>query len=98
MPSDYLTSCVDHWGYYNGKAYKHADWSYASNMETFRNPDFSYTPIGILNEIVYPTGGVTDFEYEPNTYSKKLSNDRQNISEMEGVGGGLRIKLSLIHI
>lgn len=92
LPSDYLTSCVDHWGYYNGKAYKHADWSYASNMETFRNPDFSYTPIGILNEIVYPTGGVTDFEYEPNTYSKKLSKDRQNISEMEGVGGGLRIK------
>ena len=25
LPSDYLTSCVDHWGYYNGKAYKHAD-------------------------------------------------------------------------
>lgn len=92
LPSDYLTSCVDHWGYYNGKAYKQADWSYASNMETFRNPDFNYTPIGILSEIVYPTGGVTDFEYEPNTYGKKLSNDRQSISDAEGIGGGLRIK------
>ena len=61
-------------------------------MESFRNPDFNYTPIGILDEIVYPTGGVTDFEYESNTYSKKLSNDRQSISNADGVGGGLRIK------
>lgn len=92
LPEDYLTSCVDHWGYYNGNAYKQADWSYANNMESFRNPDFNYTPIGILDEIVYPTGGVTDFEYESNTYSKKLSNDRQSISNADGVGGGLRIK------
>ena len=40
LPEDYLTSCVDHWGYYNGNAYKQADWSYANNMESFRNPDF----------------------------------------------------------
>lgn len=92
LPEDYLTSCVDHWGYYNGNAYKQADWSYANNMESFRNPNFNYTPIGILDEIVYPTGGVTDFEYESNTYSKKLSNDRQSISNADGVGGGLRIK------
>ena len=92
LPEDYLTSCVDHWGYYNGKAYKLADWSYVNNMETFRNPDFNYTPIGILDEIVYPTGGVTEFEYEPNTYGRKLSNDRQSISNVDGVGGGLRIK------
>lgn len=39
-----------------------------------------------------PTGGVTDFEYESNTYGKKLSNDRQSISNAEGIGGGLRIK------
>lgn len=92
LPSDYLTSCVDHWGYYNGKPYKRADWKYENNLETFRDPNFSYTTVGILNEIIYPTGGLTNFEYEANTYSKKLSNDRQSISEATGVGGGLRIK------
>ena len=92
LPSDYLTSCVDHWGYYNGKPYKRADWKYEKNLETFRDPNFSYTTVGILNEIIYPTGGLTNFEYEANTYSKKLSNDRQSISEATGVGGGLRIK------
>lgn len=92
LPSDYLTRCVDHWGYYNGRPYRNLDYNTANDLETVRNPDFNYTPIGILNEIVYPTGGVTDFEYEPNTYGKKLSNDRQSISNAEGIGGGLRIK------
>ena len=92
LPGDYLTRCVDHWGYYNGKAYSNLDYATANTLESVRNPNFEYTTIGVLKEIVYPTGGVTDFEYEPNTYGKKLSNDRQSISDAEGIGGGLRIK------
>lgn len=92
LPSDYLTTCVDHWGYYNGRAYKHSNGTYENDLEQVRNPNFDYTTIGVLNEIVYPTKGVTTFEYEPNTYSIKLSNDRQTVSDSEGIGGGLRIK------
>lgn len=92
LPNDYLTTCVDHWGYYNGKAYKTSDTDYAADMMTTRNPNFNYAQIGVLNEIEYPTGGVTVYEYEPNDYSQILSNDRQSISSKTGIGGGLRIK------
>lgn len=92
IPKDYLTSCVDHWGYYNGTPYKYSDGNYAQNLELVRNPQINYTSIGILDEIIYPTGGLTCFEYEPNDYSLKLTNDRQNIISANGIGGGLRIK------
>lgn len=91
LPNDYLTTSVDHWGYYNGRPYK-KNFIYNNDMESCRNADFNYAQIGILNEIVYPTGGITDFEYEPNDYSVVLSNDRQTIKKKYGVGGGLRIK------
>lgn len=91
LPSDYLTPCVDHWGYYNGiDYYKHTNDK--QNFSYYRSSNADSTSIGILNEIVYPTGGVTDFEYELNTYGKKLSNDRQSITDETGKGGGLRIK------
>lgn len=92
LPSDYLTTEVDHWGYYNGNPYKINNYTYATDMISARNPNSAYTPIGILNEIVYPTGGVTVYEYEPNDYSLVLSNDRQSVSYKNGIGGGLRIK------
>lgn len=92
LPSDYLTTCVDHWGYYNGKSYKTSNGNYATDMINARTPNFNYTQIGVLNEIEYPTGGVTVYEYEPNDYSQVLSNDRQSISSKNGTGGGLRIK------
>ncbi len=33
-----------------------------------RNPDFTYTQADVLTRINYPTGGYTDFIYEPNKY------------------------------
>lgn len=92
LPCDYLTTSVDHWGYYNGRPYKTRNGSYAENMIATREPDFNYTQIGVLNEIMYPTGGVTVYEYEPNDYSLVLSNDRQSVSYKNGIGGGLRVK------
>lgn len=47
---------------------------------------------GILTEIVYPTGGVSAFSYESNTYSKYISDDRQTVISQNGTAGGLRIK------
>jgi hypothetical protein len=37
-----------------------------------KTPDFKYKSYGILNQIVYPTGGSTQFIYEPNRYFNKV--------------------------
>lgn len=92
LPSDYLTTEADHWGYYNGKPYFANGKLVDEKLETVRNPKFSFTKIGSLVELQYPTGGVSVFEYEPNTYSKCLTMDRQSLIESQGIGGGLRIK------
>lgn len=92
LPASYLTTAIDHWGYYNGNAYSipSAD-KYASFKEK-RNPNIQYAKMGSLSEIEYPTGGVSKFEYEPNDYSACQTDDRQSLLKENGIGGGLRIK------
>lgn len=94
LPEDYLTSAVDHWGYYNGNPFYSATNTHTPkpNLETVRNPNFTYTGIGLLNEIQYPTGGTSVFEFEPNTFSKCQTHNRQFMADTTGIGGGLRIK------
>ncbi|TMU55659.1 RHS repeat domain-containing protein [Flagellimonas algicola] len=65
----------DYWGYYAGpNAGTIPDFTYYHDNQSFslgngsREPIFSYTQNGILNKIVYPTGGYTEFSYEPNYY------------------------------
>ncbi|MEI3540609.1 MAG: RHS repeat domain-containing protein [Alistipes onderdonkii] len=71
------TADIDFWGYYNGKG---NDYDYINpmiiatpdlNMNEsislpFKNPDWTYSIIGCLRRIVYPTKGFTEFEYEAN--------------------------------
>lgn len=92
LPSDYLTTEVDHWGYYKGKAYFANRQLTDDDLNVVRNPNFTYTKIGSLREIQYPTGGTTILEYEPNEYGKRLSLDRQSMEDVFGIGGGMRIK------
>jgi YD repeat-containing protein len=47
-----------------------------------REPDSTLMRVGILNKIVYPTGGWTEFEYETNQYFEGTTK----------LAGGLRIK------
>lgn len=91
LPSNYLTTAVDHWGYYNGTNYK-VGFRPVDNLEVVRNPNFAYTQIGMLKTIQYPTGGIAEITYEPNTYSKYLKHDRQSFVKENGTGGGLRVK------
>ncbi len=111
----YETPMVDHWGYYNGInplcSYFTAPCSGTFNWLNLLNPAIStylnnrapnpvYMQTGILNSITYPTGGSTQFIWEPNTYSKtidQIGNDKSfNISIVDQgnslVGPGLRIK------
>lgn len=99
----YNSGQIDHWGYYTGKA------SYFTNAEILL-PDYFYTQrnvtasnleatkAGILTEIIYPTGGRTEFEYELNECSSYLSKEDGAVySQLNDIGqnsyaGGLRIK------
>ncbi|MBD0832819.1 hypothetical protein [Aestuariibaculum sediminum] len=61
---------IDYLGYYNGKTTnntlvpKHID-IYGNNFSgADRNADFNYAQKGMLKEIIYPTGGATEFVYD----------------------------------
>ena len=86
IDSDYLTD-ADHWGYYSEN-------HIPNTSEGYRDPDFYFTKLGSLTEIQYPTGGTTEFEYEPNDYGSYLSDDKLSMvnCSSNGKGGGLRIK------
>ena len=82
----------DYWGYYNGKSNTYlvpkVDLA-SSKIPNFynnlanRNRDFNYTKYGVLNKIEYPTGGSTEFVYEPLSF---LADNAVNTK------GGLRVK------
>jgi hypothetical protein len=84
----YCSPNVDHWGFYNGNKSFPNDGSYFSlqfqtDYYNFREPDPSYVTVGSLTQMNYPTGGNTQFVYEPNDYIKM-------------VGGGLPITVSTL--
>lgn len=91
---DPLSKAIDHWGYYKGKAYNDPFSNVAAQKKFYeeRVPDTAFVKKGSLTKISYPTGGFSKFEYEPNLYSYIVSNDRQTLSEENGIGGGIRIK------
>ena len=85
------TTAQDYWGYYNGRLSNSSlipastfnmdgrTWSLGG---ADRNADADAMKAGILNKIIYPTGGYTRFYYESNRYSEGSSTI---------IGGGLRI-------
>ncbi len=93
----YLANKSDHWGFYNGTF---ADFSNQSNFVSayysYREPNAAFLKAGTLNKIIYPSGGVTEFEYEPHQYSKRLQIERtagiDATYNSNTVAGGLRIK------
>ncbi len=79
---------VDHWGYYNGEddninALRFLPEFYMHNTVSNKyvridgmvlEPNHEFSKIGLLNKITYPTGGSTNYLYEPNTYSRISNN------------------------
>ncbi len=93
LPNDYLTRATDHWGYYNGTPYNiptttTAKWQFHNQ----RHPNGSKCLLGMLSEIVYPTGGKSVLEFEPNVFSKCQNVTRTDMTDSIGLAGGVRIK------
>ncbi len=81
----------DHWGYYNGKlsnlslipGYKTINSInpvdfYIGLMGNERTTNELYSKAFSLKEIEYPTGGITEFQYEPHDIDPDLSRSRDN--------------------
>ncbi len=86
----------DFWGYYNGQVANTGLVplefvtpvlpQYGNIYAGVRLPNHSYAKACMLNEVIYPTGGKTSFEFEPN-YAPQMM---QGVSS--GQVGGFRIK------
>jgi YD repeat-containing protein len=87
VPS-YSSYSQDSWGFYNGKSNSTlipAIIHNSTNNDFFkysadRNPDPSYSKLGLLKSITLPTNGVISYFYEPNEYG--FINNNKNPSEM----------------
>lgn len=76
--------CLDHWGYYNA-VLQGPDEFIPETIEnnfgdetilgTNRNPNAAASMIGMLKRITYPTKGYSEFEYQPNDYSRAVKRD-----------------------
>lgn len=82
------TTPQDLWGYYNGKSSIefipenfYADNSPGINTPVFigtnRETDFNYMKAASLTKIIYPTGGYTTYNYEPNYYLTEEQQDNK---------------------
>ncbi len=94
---DYLANKNDHWGFYNGNEATIVDPSnYYLLYYNKREPNATYLYAGTLNKIVSPTGGVTEYIYEPHVYHKRLYEQRSLGIDLSyntnTLAGGLRIK------
>ncbi|HEV8286377.1 MAG TPA: carbohydrate binding domain-containing protein [Chitinophagaceae bacterium] len=76
LPSKY-SKAQDFWGYYNGASNNtsripygtyYYNNTYYSLGESDRQPNSLFMTSGTLNKIIYPTGGSTEFEFEPHDY------------------------------
>jgi len=73
----YLMNMTDYYGFYNGKklfeGFNVIEGHLTKNpayYETTKQPDFNYAKAEILTKIIYPTGGYSEFEYEPHDFGK----------------------------
>lgn len=106
IPTDYLTKKFDFWGYYNGVNYDSDNTlmsgspndTYLNRLNSGSNvpgvPNLNYGTMGMLKKITYPTGGYSVLEYEQNTCSSYMKDDKSDTTDLRTniPVGGLRIK------
>ena len=97
LPDHYCSESSDRWGF-NGKSFSVPPGSYQT-LHDRRAPDTTLTKAEILQKITYPTGGSTEYIFEPHTYCASVQRtDSPQIgfsvvdNANDSIAGGLRIK------
>lgn len=71
-----LSNAQDHWGYYNGRDnstfVRYQNSLIGSYEGANKEPDSNFTKAGILTQLHYPTGGISEFNYEQNSYGYSM--------------------------
>lgn len=100
----YLSEKTDMWGYSNGQptsvsfSGRYAFWqNFENNKYSTRGTVTSKLLNGSLNKIMWPTGGATNFVFEPHSFRTRVTNQKSIINTalteiFPNGGGGLRIK------
>ncbi|SEW48641.1 hypothetical protein SAMN05421841_3853 [Chryseobacterium wanjuense] len=105
----YISDATDHWGYYNGTSFYESNVNlnvpqdqmkniFLNVYPTYKVPNLNLSKAQTLEQITYPTGGTTTFEYELNDYSKYGDKDINETylkiypTSTNEIAGGLRIK------
>lgn len=88
LPNTYHSEMFDHWGYYRGQ--KYLTDIYDETVDRSSNPMLA--GYGVLNKIIYPTGGYTRFEYEAHNCHASIENDLSYNNHGGQFLGGCRIK------
>jgi len=80
------------WSSNSSAAYPNDD--FITNYYANRRPVSDSMKVGALSQVIYPTGGYTNFIYEPHTYSSQinLANYLTTSLGADSTAGGLRIK------
>jgi hypothetical protein len=88
----YFANQTDHWGFYNGKD---AVYTSFTAFKTSKEPNVAKLQCELLKTVIYPTGGITQYAFEPHTFSKevaKLQYQPLTVNRIDQIGGGIRIK------
>jgi hypothetical protein len=100
----YNTGKTDHFGFYNNKTFCCSPHPQDKGVTYFqsRETDTTFAKYEMLRRITYPTNGYTDFQFEPNSYSKYVVQDstsRVSASVISlgtnNVTGGVRIRKTI---
>ncbi|MGC4101142.1 DUF5977 domain-containing protein [Ferruginibacter sp.] len=99
------TFSEDYWGYYNGSINggliptelipspgMSASQGWGSSYGGSRRPDHNFARAYLLNQITYPTGGTTSFEFEPNYGRLVYPASNNPYGYVDGNVGGFRVK------
>lgn len=94
----YNTLNEDHWGYNNGKLLYDIHTPNAASGAAYaqqREPDAAFMDAEMLQKVIYPSGGSSQFVFEPHHYSSVVSQYPDlvcNSINQNKIAGGLRIK------
>ncbi|MCI1779549.1 MAG: RHS repeat protein [Bacteroidales bacterium] len=103
------TTATDYWDYANSTSESECNSNtitvsqvstlsgFSESLQRKKEPGYSASSLGLMTKISYPTKGYTNFTYEKNNYSKRVSKESSDnyellLHDLSGTGPGARIK------